>query len=160
MLAKELHKPVRIHFEKRSILTKGIDYLWAADLTDMKRYSKENKGYAYLLNVIGTFSKFAWAILIKSKDCVTVSKTFKKIIKSAKTQNHKPPNLLHTDKGTEFENKHFKSLLYSFGITMYRTQNLEKSAICERLNHTLNNKLKIQFEVRNKKSGSIFYKIY
>jgi len=34
---------------------------------------------------------------------------------------------------------------------MYHTENLEKSAIVERLNRTLNNKLKIQFEVRNNK---------
>ena len=34
---------------------------------------------------------------------------------------------------------------------MYHTQNLEKSAIAERFNHTLNNKMKILFEVRNKK---------
>ena len=31
LMAKELHKPVRTHF-RRSILTKGIDDLWAADL--------------------------------------------------------------------------------------------------------------------------------
>ena len=34
---------------------------------------------------------------------------------------------------------------------MYHTQNLEKSAIIERFNRNLNNKLKIQFEVRNNK---------
>lgn len=34
---------------------------------------------------------------------------------------------------------------------MYHTQNLEKSSIIERLNRTLNNKLKIEFEVRNNK---------
>jgi len=38
----------------------------------------------YILNVIDTFSKFAWAIPIKSKDGITVSKAFEKIIKSAK----------------------------------------------------------------------------
>jgi hypothetical protein len=32
---------------------------------------------------------------------------------------------------------------------MYHTQNLEKSSIIERLNRTLNNKLKIHFEVKN-----------
>lgn len=142
LLAKELHKPVRKHFEKRSIFTKGIDDQWAADLIDMKKFSKENKGYMYILNVIDTFSKFAWAIPIKSKDGITVSKAFEKIIKSAKTQIHKPPNLLHTDKATEFENKHFKSLLGTFKIHMYHTQNFEKSSIIERLNRTLNNKLK------------------
>jgi glycosylphosphatidylinositol transamidase (GPIT) subunit GPI8 len=34
---------------------------------------------------------------------------------------------------------------------MYHTQNVEKSAIIERCNRTLNNKLKIQFEVRSNK---------
>jgi transposase InsO family protein len=151
LLAKELHKPVRKRFEKRSIITKVIDDLWAADLIDMKKFSKENRGYMYILNVIDTFSKFAWVISIKSKDGVTVSKTFEKIIKSAKSQHHKPPNLLHTDKGTEFENRHFKNHFDTFKIRMYHTQNLEKSSIVERLNRTLNNKLKIQFEVRNNK---------
>ena len=149
--AKELNKPVRKRFEKRPIITKEIDNLWGADLISMIQYSKENRGYMYILNVIDTFSKFAWAVPIKSKDGVTVSKAFKKIIKSTKSQNHKLPNLIHTDKGTEFENKHFKKRLDTFKIHMYHTENLEKSAIVERLNRTLNNKLKIQFEVRNNK---------
>jgi hypothetical protein len=78
LFAKELHKPVRIHFLKRSIITKGIDNLWAADLIDMKKYSEENAGYSYMLNVINTFSKFAWALPIKKKDGATVSKAFEK----------------------------------------------------------------------------------
>ena len=77
-----------------------------------------NEGYSYLLNVIDTFSKFAWALPIKKKDGVTVSKAFGKIFKSAKSQNHKPPNLLLTDKGLEFENKHFKRLLNNYGINI------------------------------------------
>jgi transposase InsO family protein len=108
LLAKELYKPVRQKFGTRSIITKGIDDLWAADLIDMKKFSKVINGYVYILNVIDTFSKFVWAVPIKNKDGVTVSKAFEKIIKSAETSNHKPPNLLHTDKGTEFENKQFK----------------------------------------------------
>jgi hypothetical protein len=56
---------------------------------------------------------------------VTVSKAFGKIIKSAESQKHKSPNLLHTDRGLEFENKHFKNLLNNFNITMYHTQNEE-----------------------------------
>ena len=34
---------------------------------------------------------------------------------------------------------------------MYHAQNLEESAIIERFNRTLNNKVKIHFEVRNNK---------
>jgi transposase InsO family protein len=117
----------------------------------MKKYSEENEGYVYLLNVIDTFSKFAWALPIKKKDGVAVSKAFEKIIKSAKSQNHKPPNLRHTDKGLEFENKHFKNLLKNFNIKMYHTQNLEKSAVIERFSRTLNNKMGTLFEARNNK---------
>jgi hypothetical protein len=76
LLAKELHKPARIHFLKRSIITKGIDDLWVADLIDMKKYSEENNGYSYMLNVIDTFSKFAWVLPIKKKDGATMSKAF------------------------------------------------------------------------------------
>jgi hypothetical protein len=116
-LAKELHKHVRSHFRKRSILTKRID-----DLVDMKKYSEGNKGYSYLLNVIYPFYKFPWALPIKKKDGVTISRAFRKMIKSAESQTHKPPNLLHTDKGFEFENKHFKTLLNNFNIKMYHTE--------------------------------------
>jgi hypothetical protein len=73
---------------KRCILTKGVDDLWAADLLELKKYSREHKGYAYLLNVTDTFSKFVWAISIKNKEGVTVSKAFENIIKNAKPQNH------------------------------------------------------------------------
>jgi hypothetical protein len=117
----------------------------------MKKYSEENNGYSYMLNVIDTFSKFAWALPIKTKDGATVSKAFEKIIKTAKSQNHMPPNLLHTDKGLEFENKHFKTFMNNYGIHMYHTQNLEKSAVVERFNRTLNNKMRILFEVKNNK---------
>ena len=48
----------------------------------MKKYSKENGGYMYILNVIDTFPKFAWAIPIKSKDGATVSKLSKKLSKA------------------------------------------------------------------------------
>jgi transposase InsO family protein len=90
----------------------------------MKKYSEENKGYLYLLNVKDIFYKFSWVLPIKNKDGVTVLKAFEKIIKIAS----RSPNLLHTDKGVEFENKHFKNLLNNFNIKMYHTQNLEKSA--------------------------------
>jgi len=62
-----------------------------------------------------------------------------------------PPNFIHTDNGLEFENKYFKSPLNNYGINMYQTQNLEKSAIAEKLNRKLNNILRILFEVRSNK---------
>ena len=37
----------------------GIDEIWAADLIDMRAFSKHNNGIKYLLTVIDIFSKFA-----------------------------------------------------------------------------------------------------
>lgn len=150
-IAQELHKPVRKRFPKRKIFTKGIDDLWAADLVIMKNYEKENDNYSYMLNVIDTFSKFAWSYPLKKKDGKSVSKAFEKILKEAKIQNHNPPVLLHTDKGLEFENKLFKEMLKKYEIKMYHTQNEEKSSIIERFNRTLNGKMRIHFEVQNNK---------
>lgn len=151
LLAKELHKPVRIRFPKRRIITHGIDDLWAVDLVIMRNYSDQNEGYCYIITVIDTFSKFAWAFPLKKKDGINVSKAFEKIIEQAKTQNHQTPKLLHADKGLEFENKHFKNVLQKYDIHMYHTQNEEKSAIIERFNRTLNGKMRIYFEVQKSK---------
>ena len=150
-LASELHKPVRTKFLKQRIYTLGIDDLWAADLIIINKYSGENEDYCYMFNIIDTFSKFAWSIPLKKKDAHTVSKAFENIIKKAKSDGHNPPNLLHTDKGTEFRNKQFKEVLGKYNIKMYHTENEEKSSIIERFNRTLNHKMRIQFEVRGNK---------
>ena len=75
----------------------------------------------------------------------------KKKIKCAGSQNHEPPNLLRTDKCLEFESKHFKNVLNTFGIKIYHIQNLEKSAIIKRLDRISNQKMRKQFEARNNK---------
>ena len=143
--AKKLHAPVRRKFCRRKIITKGIDDLWAADLLIMKKYSEENDGFKYLLNVIDTFSKFVWIEPLKSKSGKCVVEAFEKIIAESKRK----PKLLHTDMGGEFVNKTFKSMLKKYNINMYHTYNEEKSAIIERFNRTLNQKLKIYFEARD-----------
>lgn len=147
--ARELHRPVIKKFPKRKIVTLGIDDLWAADLVIMNRFTSENDGYKYMLNVIDTFSKFAWSEPLFNKNGVEVAKAFETILQRAITHNgHKAPNLLHTDKGREFLNKEFKSVLSKHNIKIYHTENEEKSAIVERFNRTLNELMKIQFEIR------------
>lgn len=147
--AKELHKAVRHTFKKRSIVTLGIDDLWAADLVILTAYEHENNGYKYLLNVIDTFSKFSWGVPLKKKNGLAVSKAFENIIQAAKKDKHSPPTFLHTDKGLEFENSAFKDVLKKYNIKMYHTQNTEKSAIVERFNRTINEKLKVKFQVQD-----------
>ena len=146
--AVELHRPVVKKFPRRRIVTLCVDDLWAADLVIMKKYADENDGYKYMLNVIDTFSKYAWSEPLKTKTGSEVSKAFERIIQRAQTVNHSRPNLLHVDRGKEFVNKEFKQMLKSWdNIKMYHTENEQKSAFAERLNRSLNERMKVQFEI-------------
>ena len=73
-LAKELRKPITRNFSKRTVISNGIDKIWAADLVKMQKFSKWNTGVKYLLMVIDVFSKYGWIKLLKDKKTETVSK--------------------------------------------------------------------------------------
>ena len=105
-LADELHKPITRNFSKRSVISNGIDEIWAADLVEMQKLSRWNKGIKYLLMVIGVFSKYGWIKPLKDKKTETVSKAFDEIFRSKRK-----PQILWTDKGSEFISKHFKEFL-------------------------------------------------
>ena len=79
-LADELHKPITKNFLKRSVISNGIDETWAADLVEMQKFSKWNKGIKYLLMVIDVFSNlYGWIKPLKNKKTETVSKAFDEI---------------------------------------------------------------------------------
>ena len=85
-----------------------------------------NKGFKYILTVIDVFSKYAWAVPIKDKSASSVTKAFQKII------SDKIPN-----KGKEFYNATFKTLLDKHKIDMNSTFNEGKAIVIERFNRTL-----------------------
>lgn len=109
-IINELHKPARRNYPGRSTITLRVDDLWQADLVEMnsgnlKGISKTNKGYKYLLTVIDTFPKFAWAIPVKNKTGKNVSKAMSVCFKNL--SYHKLPKNLQTDNGKEFCKKDF-----------------------------------------------------
>ena len=59
-VAEELHKPITRKFLKRTVISDLIDEIWAADLVEMQKFSKWNKGIKYLLMLIDVFSKYGW----------------------------------------------------------------------------------------------------
>ena len=91
------------------------------------------------------FSKYAWSVPIKNKKGETITSAFKAII------NKRKPVYLWTDKGTEFYNSNFKEYLKENGITLYSTQNVEKSSVIERFNRTLK-----KFTIQNSTVLQIF----
>ena len=145
-LADELeHKPITRNFSKRSVISNGIDEIWAADLVEMQKFSKWNKGVKCLLMLIDVFSKYGWIRGLKDKKSEPVSKAFDEIFKSSK----RLPKMLWTDKGSEFISKHFKEFLKSKGIEPYHTKNEEKSSVVERWNKTMKMRTWKMFTVNN-----------
>ena len=143
-LADELHEPITRNFSKRTVISNGIDKIWAADLVEMQKFSKWNKGIKYLLMVIDVFSKCGWITPLIDKKTETVSLAFNEIFKSKRK-----PTMLWTDKGSEFISKHFKGFLSKKDIKLYHTENEEKSSIVERWNKTIKNKMWKMFTVNN-----------
>ena len=130
-LADELHKPIRKKFKKRRVFVSGTDAIWTADLVDMQSFSKSNKGFKYILMIIDVFSKYGWAIPLKTKTGPEVTKAFRDLWRT-----QKPPQKLWTENGKEFYNKSMKELLEKNNVQLYSTENEEKSSIVERWNRT------------------------
>ena len=80
-LVKELHKPARKNYKRRHVKMVGLNETWQADLVDMSPYASENNGFKFLLTVIDIFSKFAYAVPLKSKCADDVSAGMKSILK-------------------------------------------------------------------------------
>ncbi|XP_065672054.1 uncharacterized protein LOC136089888 [Hydra vulgaris] len=127
---KELNE-VTTNDQKRKVIVNGIDEIWAADLVDMKSFSKFNDGIEYLLMVIDTFSNYRWIVPLKSIAGVDVANALSKIFKERRSQKN------WVDKSLEFYNKHVIAL----GRELYSTKNEEKSCVIERWNRTMNNKM-------------------
>ena len=108
--AYTLHKPARKRFRRRRTYSKGINDLFQADLADMSALARQNDGNRYILTCIDVFSKRAWAIPLKTKsgDCVKLA--FEKIFED------EIPNMIQTDKGTEFLNSAVQALFTRHAI--------------------------------------------
>ena len=105
ILSEELHKPKRKNFPTRKIIVNHIDEIFAADLVEIQKFAKLNKGYRYLLTCIDIFSKYSWVIPLKDKNGINVKNALQKIF------IQRSPKFLWIDRGKEFYNKQVQDLL-------------------------------------------------
>jgi len=134
--AYTMHKPRRIRFPRRRTFSKGIADLYQIDLADVSNLSPFNDGMRYLLTCIDVFSKRAWAIPIKTKSAHSVADAFEKILSEGTC------NMVQSDKGSEFLNSTFQSMLRRHGIHFYTSENEDlKASVVERFNRTLKTKM-------------------
>ena len=140
-----LNKTYRKHFPTRHYRTSGLNDLWQMDLMEMIPYAKVNKGYKYVLVVIDVFSRFAYALPLKSKTGIEVAQNISKLFES------KHPLHVQTDLGKEFCNKLVSDVFKKNNIIHYSVYSQFKAAIVERFIRTLRDKLKRYFTYTNKK---------
>ena len=77
-LTYQIHKPVKLKYPTRKYSLRGVDVQFQADLVDMQKYVRENKGYKWMLTCLDLFSRYAWAIPIKNKTAQEVLVGIKK----------------------------------------------------------------------------------
>jgi len=135
--AYTLHKASRVRFPRRKTYSKGPGDLFQIDLTDLSNISSYNDGYRYLLTCVDVFTKRAWAVPVKTKTGHEVTRAFEKILADGDK-----PVYVQSDKGSEFLNSTFQSMLKRYGIKFYTSQNEDiKAAIVERFNRTIKTKI-------------------
>ena len=132
-----LHKPKINRFKRNPILAEFPNENFQADTIFYKDEAKDNDGINQLLTVIDVFTKYAWCFPLRPKMVVVdVVSAMEKIIKQSK------PMKLQTDKGTEFKNERFASLMEKYEINHFYAKNQPiKCAIVERFNQTLKDRI-------------------
>ncbi|XP_058789569.1 LOW QUALITY PROTEIN: uncharacterized protein LOC131663271 [Phymastichus coffea] len=141
-VVEELYKPARRNYLRRSFDIRDIDEIWQIDLVEMIPYERENKSYKYILCAIDSFSKYAWCVAVKQKTGKDVAKAMESIFVKGRV-----PKKICLDKGHEFYNKDFNSLMTKHNIHIYSTYSKFKASICERFSKTLKNKMWKKFSL-------------
>ena len=144
-----LHKPVKRKFPRLPIRSNYVDALWMADLVDMTKHSRSNDTHRWILTVIDTFSRFAFAQPLRTKKADDVLHALDKLFRESK----RVPEALVTDDGNEFFNTKCQDYLRERGVTHYSTSSIFKASTVERFNRTLKTHLYKHFTKEKGRHG-------
>lgn len=131
------NKSVRNKFQRRKISSHEIDFFWQADLIDVTKYARLNKGNKFLLTVIDVLSRQAFVRPLRNKTGKSVKEAFEQILFSS----NRKPKYLQTDEGKEFFNKTLLSWLKAENVILYHNHSPLKAAMIERFNRSLMTRL-------------------
>jgi hypothetical protein len=127
-LHREQHKGQRnisySHFKR---------YQFQMDLVELPNLDKYNDGVKYLLNVIDTYTRYAFSKPLLDKSGPSVLNAFKSILEEAVT----PPLTAAFDRGSEFTNKNFENFCKQKNIKFFSPYTTTHAAYIERFNRTL-----------------------
>ena len=106
----------------------------AVDLADFSKNGIYNRGYRYIFIAVDAFTKFCWAVPIKSKDASECAKALKEVINSMGTFK-----ILYTDGEPAFESNQFIRVLNKYNI--HHIISSSPSGMAERMVKTIKDKI-------------------
>ena len=103
----------------------------------MQDYGPEsNRGYRYVLVVVGKFSKFGWTVSLKKAQ--SIKNSFENFLLSLKRK----PNLIESDRRKKLCSNVFQNILKNNNIKYYSRNTYLRAVFAERFNRTITNLLK------------------
>ena len=131
------YKPIVRRHKFQRTFVKDLGDQIQMDLVDMKKYSRQNKGYYWILTSVEILSRYAFSVPVYRKDTKNMTKAVNELLKQFKERFGKYPNVAEFDEGKEFYNIGVKELLNDYNIDYFSTNSDRKAAIVERFNRTL-----------------------
>lgn len=141
-----MHRRMVRKFKRNKVYVEKMDAQWDADLMDMTAYAAENDGFRFVLMAIDIFSRYAWAVPLKSKKATDVSKGFDLLLRKAEGRK---PTKIRTDHGGEFVNGTMKKWFERHNILHSVTYNEVKANYVERLIKTIKSRIVKIFQREN-----------
>jgi hypothetical protein len=134
-----LHRRVVRRFPRLATLACGLHTDWQADLADMQRLKKWNRGQGYLLVCIDTLSRQLFVEPVKSKHSEHIIGAFGRVFSRC---GYKPWRLL-TDSGREFTAQSVQAFLRDNDVKHFCmfTSPLWHAGMAERANRTIKERL-------------------
>ena len=145
-------KPKRKRFKRRKTIVHGPNNTYQLDLTDVRKFRKENKGFSWMLFIIDAFSRYLYVIPLKKKNETNTAAALELFLSKLPYI----PSFFYHDPGKEFLNKAIYKILENRGIQQYVLKNGPKAAIVERVQRTIKTNLEMLF-AKNKNHNWIDY---
>ena len=123
-------------YPTNKIVYNHIDEITSIDLSDYK--TSINKGYRRIVVIIDIFSKYLWALPLKTKISLTITQEFSNILTTSK----RSPGRIESDRGAELYNSTFQKLLESKNIQHFSRFTDKGPSLAERVIRTIGNLLK------------------
>lgn len=107
-----------------------------ADLIDVAQLAASNDNVTFLLIIIDVFTRKIWVMPLKRKTGVQTRNALSAWLRAMNSQDSFPKSIL-TDSGKEFLNAPVRELMRANSVTMMQAKNINKAAIVERANKSL-----------------------